>query len=342
MNIKRFPTIISLLFVLLLGVAISANAFSIKELLGFGDDESDAAAQKDAGKAKKDKAKADAKNANWGKQTGTDSTPLSVDTVKMLLANLNQNQRALLLGDQERFKQFVEQELRNKSVFAAAIANNLHKDPNTVFLMQRGAETVMRETYLNRLLNSKIPADFPSDEQVKEYYEKNKQQFVIGERVHVWQVFFSSKDKDEKAVKEIQSKADDIAKRLASGKVAFEKAVEVHSEHEQSRNNAGYMGLLKVSDLKPDVRDVIVDLKPGKVSKAVKSDTGIHIFKRGDKVAQQDVELEQVNAQIRNLLLKQARTQLLNAIFQQAEESYPRGMSDEQIEKWRVELSQGS
>ncbi len=334
MNIKYYLAGAGILCVLVSGVLVSANAFSIKELLGFDDDEATLTAEKEAKQAEP--------GADWGEQLGADSAPLSIDTLKQILANLNQGQRTVLLQDEERFKQFVGQEARNKSVFAAAVANNLHKDPNAVFLMQRGAETVLREAYLNHLLNSKIPNDFPSDEQVREYYEKNKDQFVIGERVHVWQIFFSTEERDENEIKAIKKKADDLAKQIAAGKVNFADAVKTHSEHEQSRTNAGYVGLPKVTELKPEVRDVIVGLRPGRVSKAIESDTGIHIFKRGDKVAEQDVELEQISGQVRDLLRKQATTQLLDAIFQQAEETYPGGISDEQIEQWRVQLSQES
>ncbi len=252
---------------------------------------------------------------------------------------MNQQEREKVLADQELFKQVIESEANNRSTVSAAIANNLVEDRNVEFLMRRGAENIMREAYLNRLISSKLPKDFPSDEQVAEYFESNKGQFIVPERVHVWQIFFKKTDSsDKKETAELKKKADGIISDLNKGKKDYSNIALAQSEHEQSRALGGYMGLLKTSDLIPEIKEPILKLKEGEISKPIESQAGIHILKRGKILKPETLELPQVEQQIRQLLIKQANTQLRNAIFNQARKEYPQALSDNKLEEWRLRL----
>jgi len=339
MKYKQFVTVI--LIVVFAGFAVvQVSAFSIKEILGLGDDEEQVAANEKAARTQApNNQSAESTDGNWGKLTGSlAGVNVNFANVQQIFANLNGDQRTALLADREAFQNFINQETDNSSLLTAAINNAVDQDANTVFLMQRGAQSILRESYLGRLINSKLPADFPTDEQVKEYYEKNRSQFVLGERVHVWQVFLSTEDADKTAQEKIQKQAETIAGQLASGELDFNHAVKKYSEHEQSKANGGYMGLIKVAELKSELRDSILDLSEGKISKPTKSDTGIHIFKRGVRLEEQNISFDQVDIQIRQLLIQQARAQLRKAVFDQARQTYPQGVEEATVEEWRLRL----
>jgi parvulin-like peptidyl-prolyl isomerase len=98
------------------------------------------------------------------------------------------------------------------------------------------------------------------------------------------------------------------------------------------------MGLINVSDLKPEVKDVIKTLKQGNSSNPIKTDDGIHILKRGVIVPKQEVTLEQAKPKIKELMLKQLNIQIRQAVFKQAEITYPIDLEDKKIEEWRLKL----
>jgi parvulin-like peptidyl-prolyl isomerase len=319
-------------------------AFNIRELLGLENTDDKTKPVKEDTKPDTSVAgeKPSTEKNTWAKQTGESKqgqNNLDFDYINNVMRNLNQQQRKEVLADEQVFRQFIQQEADSRSVISAAIANKLDRDGNTVFLMQRGAENILRESYVNRLIAAKIPNDFPTEQQVKEYYEKNKGKFVIGKRMHVWQIFLPiEKDMDKKGKAKLKQQAESIIKDINKGKTDFATAASKYSKHEASRNNGGYMGLIKLSDLIPGVEKPLMGLKEGKLSKPIETEAGIHILKRGTLVEEQQIELAQVDVQIRQLLRKQAVAQLRKAIFEQARKTYPIDLKDNRIEELRLRL----
>lgn len=279
-------------------------------------------------------------SADWAKtdQDNMDTT-LDYPDIEKVIINLSPDQKRAYLDDAENFKQFVQQEANNISVLAAARMNKVQEDENTRFLMQRSADNILRETYLGKLINGKLPDDFPTAEQVREYFDKNKESFFLGERVHVWQIFLKLDDSmDEKTKSAVKQKIVSIRQDIENNKIDFADAAMKYSEHGPSQANGGYMGLVKVSDLKPELAGPLLGLQEGRLSDPVTSDAGIHLLKRGTIIPRQDVSFEQVKVQIRDLLMQQASAQLRQAIYQQAAKSYPVEVDDATIEEWRQRL----
>jgi len=264
---------------------------------------------------------------------------LELSDIQKTLSVLDENQRKQVLADEKIFSDFVKQEANNESVLIAARANKIDRSEKTLILAQRGVDNIVRELYLNQLLASKIPADFPTDEQVQEYYDKNKEKFVIEERIHVWQIFLPiSEGTGKKEVELLKKRAESIINDLKKKKTDFAAAANKHSKHEASRLSGGYMGLISVSDMKPEVKDTIRTRKQGNISKAVKTDNGIHILKRGAIVPRQDITYEQVKPKITELMMKQLKVQIRQAVFKQASVTYPVDLKDKKIEEWRLKL----
>ena len=317
---KKIKISIFSVFVLLttlLAVSQSGGAISIRELFGF-EEEAEAAEN----------------------EAAAEQADLSFARVRNVLANVDNQQKQALLADADAFKQFVTQQANRASVLAAARANKVDEDKNTVFLMQHSAENVLHETYLNKLTASKIPADFPSEAQAREYFDKNRETFTLPERVHVWQVFLQvTEDMDEAQLATLQQEAQTIAQDIRSGKLSFAEAAKKYSDHVQSKVNGGYMGLINVTELKPEIGEILLALPADRTSAPIKADTGFHIVKRGARVPTLEVEFAQVNAQIKNLLRQQAATQLRQAAYERAGKTYPIELQDEKIEEWRLQLN---
>ena len=330
MNVLRKSLILVLTLAVIAVILDLSGVVSIRKILGMGE-LNDAVAQQSTS-AKED-------SSNWARPAKDSNTKLEFEDVQQVITNLDPNRRKTLLNDEETFKKFVQQEAENVSVLQAARVNKVDQDQNTVFLMRRAADNVLRESYIRKLLSEKFPADFPTDDQIKEFYDKNKDKFVLAERVHVWQIFLKiDEDMDKTAIAALEKKAADIRARISQGKLDFTDAAFQYSEHHPSRENGGDMGLIKVTDLKPEISKPLMALKQGELSQPLRSDTGIHILKRGEVIPKQDVSLEQVRAQLVEALKKQAERQFRKAIFDQAGKTYPIEVSDKKIEEWRLRL----
>lgn len=328
--------------------SVSVSAFSFMEMLGIGTDESEEAKKPDTGekqgKPSTQKSKTDKKSTKSSKQNQEDSADklkaeLDLSDLQKTLSVLDKNQRKKVLADEQVFKNFVKQEASNESVLIAARANKIQSNEKTIVLAQRSVDTIVRELYLNQLLASKIPADFPSDEQVQEYYDKNKDKFIIEERVHAWQIYLPvSEDMSKKDIELQKKKAESITNDLKKKKTDFASAANKYSKHDASRLNGGYMGLIKISEMKPEIKTAVKKLKQGEISKPIKTDDGIHILKRGVIVASQEITLEQARPKIRELMIKQLKIQLRQAVYKQASITYPVDLEDKKIEEWRLKL----
>ena len=322
-----------------LSYTVSVSAFSILEMLGIGSDETEETVKPTGQKQDKpsmEKSKADKKDTKSSKKLKAE---LELSDLQKTLSVLDANQRKSVLADEKVFRAFVEKEADNVSVLIAARSNKVDQSEKTLIIAQRGVDNIVRELYLNQLLTSKIPADFPTDKQVQEYYDKNKDNFVIEERVHIWQIFLPIKeDMSVKDIELLKKKAESITNNLKKKKTDFVSAANKHSKHEASRLSGGYMGLIKISELKPEIKVAIKTLKQGDISKPIKTDDGIHILKRGAIVPKQDITLEQVKPKITELMLKQLRIQIRQAVFKQASITYPVDLDDKNMEEWRLKL----
>jgi len=315
---------------------------SLLDLLGIGSEETDEAAPvKTEQKQEKSAAK---KTGESGKKKQS-QTPeplkanLQFSDVKNILSMADENVRKKILADEKAFTNFVKQEASNASVLTAARVNKIETSERVQILAQRSVDNIVREVYLNQLVASKIPADFPSDKQVQEYYEKNKDKFVIEERIHVWKLYLPlRKDMSKKNIELLKKDAESIRNDLQKKKIDFATAAGKHSKHDASRLNGGYMGMIKISDLKPEFKALIPTLKQGNVSKPIKTDEGIHIIKLGGIVPQQEVTLLQVKPKIRKAMLQQLKTQIRQAVFKQASITYPVDLNDKKTEEWRLKL----
>lgn len=273
-------------------------------------------------------------------QTAQEQQPaeLDLDYLEQVLTNANIDQRQQLLEDSELFRRFVEQEATNRSLRAAAMANGVHKNDNVRFLMDRAGNNVLREIYMNRLMQDQFPADFPSEEQLRQFYEANPDQFSTRPRIQVWQVFLEvPADAGPGQDGEIEQQARGLLEQIRKNKLDFARAAVEHSAHEASRRNDGYMGLVETSQLKPAIAEALKDQKQGELG-IVRSEDGWHILKKGRTLEAELLPLDEVRQEARRLLIDQARQQFRQAVIEEARKTYSFMPGDNRIEQWRLEL----
>jgi len=263
---------------------------------------------------------------------------LDYATVSAILEQLDPPQRARLLENPQAFRLFVAREADNRSL-ARMARSGLTQDATADFLMQRGADNALREYYLQRELQARIDADFPSERQAEDYYRQNRARFTLGERVPLWQIFLPLPAEADTAAKaRVKTEADSLYGRLQRGDIDFEAAAGEYSKHEGSRYNGGYMGIVGLSQLRPVFREPLEQLAEGIVSQPLEDEDGFHIVKRGGVLPERVLPYEQIQGRVRQLMRDELQRRLRQELYREARRSAPADPGDVQAESWRRKL----
>lgn len=264
---------------------------------------------------------------------------VGLEELQFVVGSLDEAQQKKLLEDQELFSKFLDQEQKRKSLLFAAQKSGVRKGSVDEYLIRRQAEQLLINHYIRERLKSRNE-NYPSEEQVRSYYDNNKDSFFLEERVQISQIFLpQAADSSDQDVAALEKEAKKIVKEISKGKVDFAEAATKYSKHDASRLNGGYMGLVKMSVLLPEIKETIRTLKIGQVSQPVKAEDGFHILKLGSRVARQPVEFAQVKESIRQLLVKEKLTAMRRQIVDEALRQYPAdSLSEKDADKLRKKL----
>jgi peptidylprolyl isomerase len=260
--------------------------------------------------------------------------------VQRLLETLTPARRTQLLGDAEAFERLVREESARRSVLEAARTAGLTQDVRVTYLMERAAAQILFNTYVQAQANSNLPADFPSEAQIKKYFEQNRSKYRFEQHVPVWQIFISvSLDTSSEQRTQKEMLASDLSDRIRAGTLTFANAAISFSEHEASRMQGGYIGAIRMSQLLPEVRTAIPQLEEDEVSRPIRTKGGYHIIRRGAVMTAQDMPLDQLRDTIELELRRAALFEIQQAVLKASENEYGKPLTKAELDEWRRTLS---
>ncbi len=268
--------------------------------------------------------------------------PLGFEDLRRVVALLSESERAQLTGDKTAFAQLVQREATRHALIRAARNAGLEQRPEIALMMQRNSEQVLVDTFLKLGAGAAVSADFPSHAQIEAFYQSNQERYRLEERIPVWQIFLSAPESAEPAVVgEAEKLAKATAKAMQSGKLSFTEAAARHSDHQTSAINGGFMGNLRISELIPEIKDVVVAAKPGDILGPVRSPAGFHLLKRGERIEAQTLALDKVAPQIRASLRQAAEASARQQLALKAQQQFGITLSEAELERWRQALVPG-
>jgi peptidylprolyl isomerase len=190
--------------------------------------------------------------------------------------------RKQIAGGVPELDRLVRNELVRQALLAEAKAKGLDKKPDVVLIMDRAREQALLQVYMNDV--ARPPANFPSEEDVKQAYEANKAQLAVPAQFELAQIFVSSPEGADKAVAtRAQKKAADVAAKAQVKGADFAKLAKENSEHKDTAPKGGDLGWLPESQIFPEIRVAVVKMEKGDVSGPIRSASGWHIVKLVDK-----------------------------------------------------------
>lgn len=176
-------------------------------------------------------------------------------------------------------------------------------------------EQALKEQIEKQLKNKKLSGQFekdfkPSDKEIKDEFDKNLDTYTQYNADHI---LFSGKDDKGKNLDDTKLKAkSELANKtyeeVKDGK-NFNEVAKAKSEDPSAKQNSGKLGDFLSSTMVKEFSDALKKMKPGEVSKPVKTEFGYHIIKLNSKVTELD-KMTEANKQ-------NVKTAISNKIIQE-------------------------
>ena len=168
-------------------------------------------------------------------------------------------------------------------------------DNSEDFLAQ--VEKAKKEILTQMTINAELSKIAISEEEVKAYYEENKEKFQEMEQVSAKHILV-----------ETEVEANEIKAKIEGG-LSFEEAAENYSKCPSS-SNGGDLGLFTRGRMVPEFENAAFELNVGEVSAPVQTQFGFHLIKVEEKKEASVKPLEEVKEMVTGTIMqeKQATT----------------------------------
>jgi len=141
---------------------------------------------------------------------------------------------------------------------------------------------IMQSMVLYREVDTKVYYGL-SPQEVKTYYDRNRDKFRRPETITLSEIFLSTLGKTEE---EVRTRAAQIVQQARQPGADFTKLVTANSEREQTRANKGKVGAIQMSDVtRPEVSAALKNLKAGGITDPIRSEDGFTILRLDERTA---------------------------------------------------------
>ena len=225
--------------------------------------------------------------------------------------------RKQLAADLGALDRLVRSELVRQAILTETRQKQWDKKADVQLLMDRARDQVLITSYVNEL--ARPPANYPSEDEVRGFYEASKASFTVPAEYELVQIFVQAPDESDKvAVAAALKKATDLAARVQRAPNDFGKIAREASEHKESAAKGGELGWVPETQLIPEIRAAVVRMTKGEISPPIRSSSGWHIVRLLDRKPSSTKPLSEVRETIvANMRLRKA---------QEAERAYIEGL----------------
>lgn len=253
---------------------------------------------------------------------------ITVEKLNRMYANLNTQMRTNY--DQNGGKgAFLENYIRKRLMLQEAFKTGFDKKPEVVATLESARESALFDRYVRDV----VAAGIVTDKDVKDYYDAHPDDFATPEKVHVRHIVVAvtnagpAPKTDGQALEQIshiasELRAADVASAMGKPDEAtmaklrlahFEDAAKKYSE-DSSAESGGDLGWMSKGQLDPAFEAAAWGLKAGVVSGVVHTKFGYHLIYVEGKEPAGVEPYDAVKSGIREYLLTQKATDVVNAV----------------------------
>lgn len=212
-------------------------------------------------------------------------------------------------------ERLVEQEARRRQVTVSedeirqeldSLKQQYGEDVLRALLERQGMteEDLRHNIRINVLLEKLVASDVKvSDEDVRAYYDENRDQFVEPEQVRARHILVEDRET-----------ADRLLDRIRAGE-SFEELAKAHSKDEASAEKGGDLGWFGRGVMVAEFEDAAFGAEPGNVVGPVQTVHGFHLIEVLEKKPERQQPFEEVRDRIRETLTEQATQQKIEELL---------------------------
>jgi peptidyl-prolyl cis-trans isomerase SurA len=212
----------------------------------------------------------------------------------------------------------IEQIKRDHSLTQEQLVEQLKKEGGSLEdLRQKLREQVEQARLVDHQVRSRIVI---TDEQLKAYYEQNKDQFTGTNRVWLKNILIPISPEDSKETVASKEKlAREVAEQIRAG-ASFEELAQKYSQGPEAAKG-GDLGGIEFDDLAPYLKEAISPLQAGQTTDVIVGPYGLQIFKVEKKQSAGVRPFEEVKDEIRRNIYEQQISQKYEAWLKELRET---------------------
>lgn len=245
----------------------------------------------------------------------------------------------------ERKKEFLDGLIRFEVLAAEAERKGLYEDPD----IQIAVRKLMVQKLVQRYFQDGAGAKDIPEQELKDYFEKNKAEYFRPQRVRLAAItFLAAPGTPERAAKGAAARkaAGDIKTQATKNPLAFGQLAQKYSEDAATRAIGGDLGFKSQEDLvkaygEPFARAVF-DQKDGTISGVLESSQGFHVVRVAGRQEELNRPFEQVKDQLAARLFRERKQKDLEAWVKQLKDQARIRIDDAALEKITVEAESGA
>ncbi len=218
-----------------------------------------------------------------------------------------------------------KEELMTKIIDSEVIALKALKDGvlDDPVLLANIKNTIARHYSGTKMKSKMEEAVKVTEDEMKKYYEENKNSFNTPEKVKASHILIKITDsRDKEAAKKLAEKVADEAVKAAKDAGSFAKLVEKYSEDDGSKKRGGDLGYFQRTEeggpMIKEFSDAAFALQNvGDISKPVESQFGFHVIKLTGKKEKVEKNFEDVKLNVENTLKTEKRKSIFENIIEE-------------------------
>lgn len=210
-----------------------------------------------------------------------DGREIKETDLRSLMQNLGQN-AAYFQGADGRTK-LIDELIMHELMYSDAVENNLENEEEFIEVINNMKKSMLQQYNLRKMFN-KINI---SDEELKDFYEKNKSLYNRPEMVQASHILV---DTEEKAYEILEDITDGLS---------FEDAAKQYSSC-PSKQEGGSLGQFGKGQMVKEFEDAVFSMNVGQISAPVKTQFGYHIIKLTEHLPSKSAEFEEVYQEVKD------------------------------------------
>ena len=213
--------------------------------------------------------------------------------LQALVKNLGQN-ASYFQGPEGRNK-LIDELVMHELMYSDALEKGLENDEEFISVMENMKKSMLQQYNLRKMFNQITL----SDEELKDYYEKNKNKYVTQEMVKASHILVDSEEK-----------ANEILEDITDG-LSFEDAARQFSSC-PSKEAGGALGQFGKGQMVPEFEEAAFAMQAGEISGPVKTQFGYHIIKLTEHTPERNASFEEVVQEVQNNCFMEKQEKVYN------------------------------